>query len=642
MIVGLAGHIDHGKTALVRALTGAEGDRLKEEKARGVTIDLGFAFMPRSSGPAIGFIDVPGHERFVPTMLAGATGIDFALLVIAADDGVMPQTREHLAILDLIGVDRGAVAVTKADLTSPERLAEAMGQARALIAGTGLANAEVLAVSATTGQGVEALRAVLDAAAGAARDRSEGTRFRLAVDRTFTLAGVGVVVTGTVIAGSVGVGDRLRISPSGIEARVRSLHAQNQASERARAGDRCALNLAGHDVEKAAIRRGDVVLDPSLHAPTDRIDVRLRVSPDEPKAIGQWFPVRLHHAAAEAGARVVPLGDGPIAPGAEADAQLVLDRPIAAAAGDRFVVRDVSARRTIGGGRFLDLRPPARKRRTPERRAQRAALAIVDPAEAVAALLAAPPFSADLALFARDRGLGAAPIEALGAALDLVVLEADDARVALAPDAWRAFSAALLDRVAAHHADNPDLQGVGREQLRLTLEPRLPKAAFAAALRAIAREGRVALDGAFVRLPSHLVRLAPEDEAIWEAIAPMLAGAARFRPPRGRDIAGGVGRDESDVRRILKRASRMGWTDEVAHDHFFLRATVREMTAIAADLAATTEGGVFTAAAFRNRLENGRKVAIQILEFFDRHGVTLRRGDMRRVNSHRVDLFGSE
>jgi selenocysteine-specific elongation factor len=641
VIVGLAGHIDHGKTALVRALTGVEGDRLKEEKARGVTIDLGFAFMRTVAGAQIGFIDVPGHERFVHTMLAGASGVDFALITIAADDGVMPQTREHLAILDLLHVDRGVVAVTKADLASPERLSEVERQARALTAGTSLAGAEVMAVSALTGQGVKALRAHLEAEAATAPHRAQG-RFRLAVDRVFTLAGVGVVATGTVLAGPVRVGDRVQISPSGIVARVRSLHAQNRASETAEAGDRCALGLAGPDIAKDAIRRGDVALDPALHAPTDRIDARLHVLSSEPKPIGPWFPVRLHHGSAEVGARIAPLGEGPIAPGAEAEVQLVLDRPIAAATQDRFVVRDVSAQRTIGGGCFLDLRPPARKRRTPERRAQRAALAIADPTAAFAALLAAPPFAADLAAFARDRGLTSERTEALAAALDLVVLAANEARMALLPEIWRTFVAAALDRIAAYHADNPDRQGIGREQLRMALQPRLPKPAFDAALQKLARAGALVLGGAFLRLPSHEMRLAQGDEAAWEAIAPMLAGADRFRPPRVRDIADATGRAEADVRGLLKRVSRMGWADEVAHDHFFLRKTVREMTTIIADLATRLPDGAFTAAQFRDQVENGRKVAIQILEFFDRHGVTLRRGDLRRVNRHRLDLFGED
>ena len=315
MIVGAAGHIDHGKTALIRALTGVTGDRLKHEKARGITIELGFAYVPTRAGPPMGFIDVPGHERFVHTMVAGASGIDYAMLTIAADDGIMPQTREHLAILDLLGVGRGVVVVTKADLAPPERIAEVEREARALIAATGLAGAEVLAVSARTGEGVAALRANLEAAAEALQSRAGGARFRLAIDRVFTLQGIGVVVTGTVLSGSARVGDRLVISPQGLPARVRSLHAQNREAETAQAGDRCALNLAGPDVAKEAIRRGDMAIDPDLDAPTDRIDAELRLLASEPKPLGQSFTVRLHHASVEVGARVVPLGDGPIPPG---------------------------------------------------------------------------------------------------------------------------------------------------------------------------------------------------------------------------------------------------------------------------------------------------------------------------------------
>src|ERR1700679_2470016 len=299
MIVGLAGHIDHGKTSLVKALTGVAGDRLKDEKARGITIDLGFAYMPTRSGP-IGFIDVPGHERFVHTMLAGASGVDFALLTIAVDDGIMPQTLEHLAILDLLGVDRGVVVLTRVDLASPEAIERVARQAKALIAATTLARAEVLTLSAPTGAGVDALRADLEEAAVTVRDRTTGRRFRLAVDRVFTLSGVGVVATGTVLSGSVHLGDRIQLSPSGLFARVRSLHAQNRPAEAAHAGERCALNLSGLGITKDAIQRGDVALDPELHAPTDRIDARIRVLPTEKKPIGQWFPVRLHHASAEA------------------------------------------------------------------------------------------------------------------------------------------------------------------------------------------------------------------------------------------------------------------------------------------------------------------------------------------------------
>ncbi|MDB5495006.1 MAG: Selenocysteine-specific translation elongation factor [Phenylobacterium sp.] len=640
MIIGTAGHVDHGKTALVKALTGVDGDRLKEEKARGVTIDLGFAYLPIDDDRVLGFIDVPGHERFVRTMLAGATGIDFALLVVAADEGVKPQTREHLAIIDLLGVGQGLVVLSKADLATPERLDEVTAELRPVLAGTVLEAAEVLAVSAVTGQGLDALRAHLAAAAAAMAQRSADSRFRLAVDRAFTLQGVGVVVTGTVLSGMVRVGDQLLISPSGLPARVRSLHAQNRPAETGRAGDRCALNLAGPGISKELLRRGDMVLDPALHAPTDRIDARLRLLGGEAKPVSQWFPVRLHHAATEVGARVVLLGEDPIEPGGEADVQLVLERPIAAAAQDRFVLRDASARRTIGGGRFLDLRAPLRRRRTPERRRQLAALALADPAAAFTALLDAPPFAWDLAAFARDHALSAAQTRRLASQSGLIQLQAGDASIAISSERWRGFTTDLIARLAAYHAENPDLQGLGREKLRLQLQPRLPPPVFVVALQRLAGAGELVLDGAFVRLASHTVRLAPGDEAAWALIAPRLGGAHRFRPPRVRDLANATGRAERDIRRLLKLAGRMGWADEIAQDHFFLRATVREMVALGVEEAGRAEGGAFTAAQFRDRVDNGRKVAIQILEFFDRHGVTLRKGDLRRINPHRLDLFG--
>ena len=308
-------------------------------------------------------------------------------------------------------------------------------------------------------------------------------RFRLAVDRSFTLTGVGTVVTGTVLSGAIAVGDHVTVSPSGLSARVRSIHAQNRPTERGQAGERCALNLAGEGIAKDLIHRGDVVLDPALHAPTDRIDARLRLLPSERKPITQWTPARLHHAAAEVGARIVLLGEAPIAPGDQGYVQLVLERPIAAAAGDRFVLRDTSAKRTIGGGVFLDLRAPMRKRRTPERMAQLAAHAIREPERALATLLECPPGFVDLTMLARDRALGADEVEQLAEKLGLIRIPVQRGVIALLPDRWLQLKNDMLDRLAAFHRDNPDLPGIGLERLRLQLEPRLPAPAFAAALQ---------------------------------------------------------------------------------------------------------------------------------------------------------------
>src|SRR5690606_25643047 len=286
MIVGTAGHIDHGKTALVRALTGVDGDRLAEEKARGITIELGFAYADLGGGGITGFVDVPGHERLIHTMLAGAGGIDMALLVVAADDGIMPQTREHLAILDLLGIRRAIVALTKADLAGPERRAEVVEEIRDALAGTILGDAPVMAVSSVTGEGIDDLRAALAACEAEAAARDASGLFRFAVDRSFVLQGVGTVVTGTVLAGRVGLDDSVMISPMGLSARVRGIHAQNRKAAEGVAGQRCALNLAGDGVTKEAIHRGDLLLAPALHAPTARIDAELTLLASEPKPLG--------------------------------------------------------------------------------------------------------------------------------------------------------------------------------------------------------------------------------------------------------------------------------------------------------------------------------------------------------------------
>jgi selenocysteine-specific elongation factor len=639
VIIGTAGHIDHGKTALVRALTGVDTDRLKEEKARGITIDLGFAYLPTPDGAVLGFVDVPGHEKFVHNMLAGATGIDFVLLVIAADDGVMPQTQEHLAIVDLLGIGRGIVALTKTDLVSAERSAAAIEEVTELLSPTALAGSEIIPVSAITGEGVGVLRARLIAAAQSIRRAGASGRARLAVDRCFTLQGAGTVVTGTVLSGAFMIGDHVIISPSGREARVRSIHAQNRATDRGETGQRCALNLVGDDISKDAIARGDVVLDPALHAPIDRVDAVLRVLVSEQKPVGQWMPVRLHCGAIEVGARIALLSETAIPPGSEGFIQLVLERPIAATAGDRFVLRDTSAQRTIGGGRFVDLQPPARKRRTPERLAQLQACAINDPAKALAKLLDLPPNHLDLSAFARDRALMQSEIDRISADIGLIALPVQGKVIALSPAGFLRMKRDIVAALATYHADNPDLAGIGRERLRLQVAPRLPGQIFTTLLQGLARTNDITLDGAWVRLPGHEARLSAADEALWRRIEPLIGATERFRPPRVRDLAGALEVPEPSVRRLLKLLGRMGRLDEVAHDHFFLRSTVAEMVAIAVDLVA--QHGQFTAAQFRDRVDNGRKVAIQILEFFDRHGVTLRRGDLRHTNKHRLDLFGA-
>lgn len=353
MLIGTAGHIDHGKTTLVHALTGIDTDRLPEEKRRGITIELGYAYLPLPGGDAsparvIGFVDVPGHEKFVPTMLAGASGIDFALLIVAADDGPMPQTREHLQILNLLGIRRGAVALTKADRASPERLADVSAQIHALLAGGCLAGAPIFPVSTLTGAGVDALRSHLVEAARALPARAAEGDFRLAVDRVFTLAGAGTIVAGTVHAGQVAVGDSLRLAPSGPAARVRSLHVQNRKADRGQAGQRCALNLAGLAVDD--IRRGDWLTGQSTPLPAQRLDIALTLAADAPRALAHGAVVQIHHGTRQLGGRVAlldaALEKSGLAPGSHGLAQLVADVPLHACRGDLVVLRDAHGQNT--------------------------------------------------------------------------------------------------------------------------------------------------------------------------------------------------------------------------------------------------------------------------------------------------------
>lgn len=641
MIVGTAGHIDHGKTSLVRALTGVDTDRLKEEKARGITIELGFAYLPRASGKVLGFVDVPGHERLVHTMLAGATGMDCVLLVIAADDGVMPQTREHLAIIELLGIAHGIVALTKCDLVAAERLAEVAAEIRTLLAATPLADAAIMPVSVVTGQGVAELLHGLDALDDSRPSRALDSRFRLAIDRSFSLPGAGTIVTGTVISGRVAVGDRMVVSPAGIEARVRSVHAGNRASTSGAAGQRCALALAGAKVDTESVVRGDVVVDPTLHAPVKRFDASVRLLATEKRAIGQWMPVKLHHGSMERDARILALDERSVRPGESNFAQIVLDRPAAVLVGDRYVLRDAGATRTIGGGVVLDLHPPERQRRSPARRAELLLRDQGDARAVLCGLLDGERGFVDLDAFYRDRALPITAVDVAIAALDLVVFNAGGARVAMARARWRRFSDEAAAHLAGFHIEKPDLPGLGQERLRLALSPRLPAPAFAVALQTLVADGRVVLDRSWVRLPGHEVRLSDDEERLWSRIVPLLSGAERFRPPRVRDVAKVLRIDEAFVRRLFKLAARRGDVDEIAQDHFFLAATVVEMADIARALALAGDGGEFNVIAFRDRLDNGRKVAIQILEFFDRQGLTMRRGDIRRINPHKAELFSS-
>ena len=625
MIIGTAGHIDHGKTTLVKALTGVDCDRLKEEKARGITLDLGYAYTPK-----LGFIDVPGHEKLIHNMLAGATGIDFALLVIAADDGPMPQTREHLEIIELLGIDRGAVALTKTDIVAVDRLEQAKTDIGDLLVDTALAAAPIFPVAATSGQGVAELRAHLECAAATQGERNRQGGFRLAIDRCFTLAGIGTVVTGTAFAGQVKVADQLLLSPLGKAVRVRSLRVQDTPAESGHAGQRIALALAG--IENSEVERGMWVLAPALHAPTRRFDARIRILSGQP-ALKHWTQAHLHLGAEGVPARVALLGADEIPPGGENWAQITVDRDIGVLAGDRFILRDASARHTIGGGIVLDIFPPSRRRRSPERLAMLAALADPDPAIALRLAAEQQAAGADLAAQARNRNLEPATVAALCVRLDLKVV----GDTAFARARWQELEARLLAALAAEHERAPDLPGVERDRLRRLTLPTLSRQAFDALLAAPLADGRIARTHAWLHLPEHRVQLAAADRDLWLTLKPLL-DAAPCNPPRVRDVARASGIGEDTVRALFKRIARHGDAWPVAHDHYFTAEAVAGLARRVAEL--DRRDGCARAAPLRDAIGGGRKVAIQMLEFFDRIGYTRRVRDTHVLRGT-PEQFGS-
>lgn len=638
MIVATAGHIDHGKTSLVKALTGIDADRLPEEKARGITLDLGFAYQRRGN-VSLGFVDVPGHEKLVRTMVAGASGVDCALLVVAADDGVMPQTREHLAILDLLGLEAGLVAITKSDRVEPDRLDAVTHEVRALLSGTGLAQAPVLACSSQTGDGVAEVASLLESLAGPTTERpGDGKGFRLAVDRTFTLPGIGLVVTGAVHAGTVRVGDRLTLSPGDREVRVRAIRAQNEEADEARAGERCALNLTGPRLSREDVHRGDWVLAPHLHAPATRLDVRVAVLPSEVRPLRHRTPVQVHLGAASVTGRVVLLEERALQPGEDGLARLSLDAPIGALGRDRFVLRDISARRTLGGGRVIDPFGVKRGARTSARRIFVEALEAGDDAAAYAGTLAAMPGGLDLDHLRLTRNLDPAAEPALLARAGIVAVAGPAGRLGFPGSRLDAMGADLLATLDALHAAEPDNPGLSAEELAATL-PRALNPTVRPMLDGLVGDGRLARHGALFHRPGHVVRLGPVDAELWEAIR-TIQREAGLDQRRIALIAERLRLEPDELRPLLDKLGRIGWLRRVSKAYYLLPEMVAELARIAEAVAAAHPQSLLTVGQFRDAAGIGRNLTMPLLEHFDASGFTIRIHEGRRIRGDRRAIFG--
>ena len=639
MIVATAGHIDHGKTLLVKTLTGVDTDRLPEEKARGISIDLGFAYLPLPNGELIGFVDVPGHERFVRNMLAGVCGIDYALLVVAADDGVMPQTLEHLNILNLLHIQRGAVVITKIDRVDEARVKQVAEHVSALLSTTQLAGATVMPVSAISGAGINDLRDMLKAVAASAPSRASADQhFRYAIDRAFTVAGSGTVVTGTVFNGRVAPGDKLVLSPAGNEVRVRGIQIQGKAAQQASAGQRCALNLTGTDLE--AVSRGDWVLAPAIHHPTQRIAGRVSVLASETQALKHWTPVHLHLATADVTARIAIRRGESIAPGASAMVQLQLDHPVGALHGDRFILRDQSATRTIGGGVVLDpfvSTNSARGRSKEAREAELAALEQPTPEATLNALITLGK-AVDLQRFETLFNLPAPQAAALYTKASLLQL-GKDTRVGITRTRSTQITDAITPHLQAFHQAQPQATGEETETLRKKLAPELSADAFGTILRTLADARKIETSGSIARLPAHSTTANSADETMWQLIKPAL-DAAGFAAPQIKDLALQLKLKEPIVKDFLYRKAKSGEIYRVTPDRFYTKGTVAKLAATAQATAQAQPTGIFTAAQYRDWTGVGRGLAIEILEFMDTLGVTQRIGDTRKMRKDFVPILG--
>ena len=630
LIIGTAGHIDHGKTSLIRALTGQDTDRLKEEKERGISIDLGFAHLDGPEGVRAGIVDVPGHERFIRNMLAGAHGVDLVLFTVAADDGVMPQTEEHLDILHLLGVRRGVFVITKIDLVEAPRVAAVREEIEILTLDTTLEGAPIIPVSTVTGEGLDVLRGEIAARLAAPAGPTPPGYFRMPVDRAFVMRGHGVVVTGTAIAGTVSEGDPVRVLPGGESARVRSLESHGVAVRSAGHGQRVAMNLVG--IEREDLGRGHVVCDERLERVTDRLDARIEIRPAARRPLPSHSRVRFHLGTAEVMGKLIVLGGGTeLEPRTSGWAQIVLAEPVLAMRGDRFILRDETARRTLGGGEVVN--PFAARHRQSEglllERLE--ALRRIDQASAARAFLElAPEFASDLATVGQALNLREDEAEAaLAAAPGVVSIPAGSNPEAYTTQAmWRRLEEAVVGAVAAVHRDHPLAPGLEMESLRTGLAWDVPPRIFRWCVDGLVAAGSLVREESLVRSPDHRVSLLAEARVLGERVERLLA-EGRFMPPDLRQLEDATGAGRTRLGEVLRVLEGEGRVARIAPDLFYAHAAAEQAKAMVVEHC--RRHGEITAATFRDLIGASRKFAIAFLDWCDRTGVTVRVGDLRKL-----------
>ena len=625
VVVGTAGHIDHGKTSLVKALTGTDTDRLPEEKARGITIDLGFAFLEEPGGATIEIVDVPGHERFVKNMLAGVGGIDLVMLVIAADEGVMPQTREHLAICSLLRIKSGLVALTKTDLADPDWIELVRDDVRSLLAPTFLGGCPIVPVSVKTGTGLAELRAALAELARSVPAKSTDQTPRLPIDRVFTVRGFGTVVTGTLTAGVLSVEDRLEVYPRGVGSKVRGLQVHGRAVGRASAGQRTAVNLQA--VERAAIERGDVVAPPGGLLPTILADATLELLEDAPRPLKKRDRVRFHVGTQEVMARVLLVDREQLEPGQASYGRFRLEAPIVALPGDRFVIRSYSPIITIGGGTLLDIAPPRFKRKAPALLPHLTLLEKGDPARVVEEhLKQAGPAGARAADLRARTPFGPERLrELLDELVKTAAIVAVDREWYLHREANDRLRAQTLGLLEAFHAENPLRAGISREELR-SRAGNAQERVFTQLLTSLEAEGVVRSEKDQVRLVSHIIRLTPEQQRVVSGLDVEFAraGAAPPSPEEALAKLGVKGTERHELFQLLVAERRLVRVKESLYFHAEALGVVQAK--LVAYLQQKKEIGPGD---MKDLLGITRKYAIPLMEYFDTQRITVRQGEHR-------------
>jgi selenocysteine-specific elongation factor len=628
LILGTAGHIDHGKTSLVKALTGIDTDRLKEEKARGITIELGFAHLELPGGLRFGIVDVPGHERFVRAMVAGVGGMDLVLLVIAADEGIMPQTREHLEICQLLGVKRGIVVLSKSDLVEPDWLDLVTEEVREYLAGSFLAGAAIVPISSRSGAGIEDLKRELTRLAGEIEQKRLDTPFRLPVDRVFTVTGFGTVVTGTLLSGGISVGDEVEILPSGIACRVRGVQSFGAKVERGGAGERLAVNLQG--VEVSEVERGDVVVPRGLYRPTAAVDVRLNYLASASKELKHRATIRLHSATYEVPAKVILFDRDTLKPGESAYVQLRLARPVLLLPGDPFVLRTYSPQATLGGGTVLDPAPPGRRRRSSEALELLAAVESGVDQERIRLLVESSLLSGmSVQEMVNRSGMSAKRIEAALAPLlssGAVLQVVKEPRIFLGRDAFAALKQKLSEELRDYLAENPMQEGIGKEELKSRIPKRSDPRFFGPLLASMEKEGAALSDRDIVRLPGRKAGVT-QDQA---GLQNMLEEALRKgwgEPPTLKELCDALGCTEKQLLDHANLLCREGRAAKVKGDVFYAPGALAEIREKLVGY--LREKGEITPPEFRELTGLSRKFMIPLLEYFDQERLTIRLGDKR-------------